>query len=141
MNTGRARKLLKNVTNTVTGRLSLSLFLEELEKLEKELDEQFLQGLQRLEELEELEELERLGEVMLERLELELELEDDRALLLPPLLLAKAFRLIFYHWPLLPAVKFTVNSPPIKKAIAAQHKSWFFSIIESVKNTMLNQDY
>ncbi|NQE38222.1 hypothetical protein [Microcoleus asticus] len=27
---------------------------------------------------------------MLERLELELELEDDRALLLPPLLLAKA---------------------------------------------------
>ncbi|MEG4207623.1 hypothetical protein QUA20_27335 [Microcoleus sp. Pol7_A1] len=79
-------------------------------------DELFLQGLQRLEELE------RLGEVTLERLELELE-EDDRALLLPPLLLAKAFRLIFYHLPLLPAVKFTVNSPPIKKAIAPQHKS------------------
>ncbi|MEG4587401.1 hypothetical protein QUA54_19625 [Microcoleus sp. MOSTC5] len=109
---------MKNVTNTVTGRLSLSLFLEELEKLEKMPDDLFLQGLQRLEELE------RLGEVMLERLELELELEeDDRALLLPPLLLAKAFRFIFYHLPLLLAVIFTVNSPPIKKAIAPQHKS------------------
>ena len=63
MNTGRSRKLLKNVTNTVTGRLSLSLFLEELEKLEKMPDDLFLQELQRLEELE------RLGEVTLERLE------------------------------------------------------------------------
>ncbi|MEG3990146.1 hypothetical protein QUA13_23830 [Microcoleus sp. S28C3] len=41
--------MLNNVTNTVTGRLSLSLFLEELEELEKELDELFLQELQRLE--------------------------------------------------------------------------------------------
>ncbi len=81
----------------------------------------FIEGLERLEELEELEELEGLGEVMLERLELEL--EDDRAPVLTPLILAKASRLIFYHLPLLPAVKVTVNSPPIKKAIAVQHKS------------------
>ncbi|NQE38221.1 hypothetical protein E5S67_06006 [Microcoleus sp. IPMA8] len=49
MNTGRSRKLLKKVTNTVTGRLSLSLFLEELKEREKMPDELFLEGLQRLE--------------------------------------------------------------------------------------------
>ncbi|MEG4964165.1 MULTISPECIES: hypothetical protein [unclassified Microcoleus] len=58
---------------------------------------------------------------MLERQELELE-EDDRAPVLTPLILAKASLLIFYHLPLLPAVKFTVNLP-IKKAIAVKHKS------------------
>lgn len=100
-------------------------------KLEEGPDELFLEGLEELEEvpdellLEELEEeLERLGEVLLERLELELELEeDDRPPLLPPLLLAQASRLIFNHLPPLPGVKFTVNSPPIKKASAVKHTS------------------
>jgi hypothetical protein len=94
------------------------LFFEELEGLEEVPDELLL------EELEELEELERLGEVLLERLELELELEeDDRPPLLPPLLRAKASRLICNHLPPLPGVKLTVTSAASKKAIAVQHKS------------------
>ena len=87
-----------------------------LEKLEEVPDELLLE--------EELEELERLGEVLLERLELELELEeDDRPPLLAPLLRAKASRLICNHLPPLPGVKFTVTSVARKKAIAVQHKS------------------
>ncbi len=88
------------------------LFLEELEEVP---DELFREG---------LEELEWLGEVLLERRELELELEleleeDDR----PPLLLAKASRLICNHLPSLTGVKVTVTSPAIKKTSAVQHKS------------------
>jgi hypothetical protein len=113
----------------VLGRLGL--------ELEEVPDELFL------EELEELEELERLGEVLVERVELELELEeDDRPLLpplLPPLLLAKASRLICNHLPLT-GVKVTVTSPAIKKTSAVQHKSWFFNISFSAKNRMLNRD-
>jgi hypothetical protein len=88
-------------------------------------DELFLEELEELEEVEELEELERLGEVLVERLELELELEeeDDRPPLLPPLLLAKASRLICNHLPPLTGVKVTVTSPAIKKTSAVQHKS------------------
>ena len=94
-------------------------------ELEEVPDEMFLEE---VEELEELEELERLGEVLVERLELELELEeDDRPLLvpplLPPLLLAKASRLICNHLPPLAEVKVTVTSPAIKKMSAVQHKS------------------
>lgn len=86
-------------------------------ELEEGPDELVLEG------LEELEELEELREVLLDRLELELELEeDDRPPLLPPLLRAKASRLICNHLPL-PGVKFTVTSATSKKAIAVQHKS------------------
>jgi len=93
------------------------LFLVELEELEEVPDELFREG---------LEELEWLGEVLLERLELELELEleeDDRPPLLPPLLRAKASRLICNHLPPLTGVKVTVTSPAIKKTRAVQHKS------------------
>ena len=57
-------------------------------ELEEVPDELFLEGLEEVPDellLEELEELEWLGEVLLERLELELE-EDDCPPLLPPLL-------------------------------------------------------
>jgi hypothetical protein len=92
------------------------LFLEGLEGLEEVPDELFLEGLEELEEVPD--------EVLLERLELELELEeDDRPPLLPPLLRAKASRLICNHLPPLTAVKVTVTSPAIKKTSAVQHKS------------------
>lgn len=116
------------------------LFLEELEELEEVPDELFREG---------LEELELLGEVLLKRLELELEIEleleleleeDDRPPLLPPLLLAKASRLICNHLPPLTGVKVTVTSPASKKTIAVQHKSGFFNISFSAKNRMLNPD-
>jgi len=115
-------RTLPPVFPLVLGRLGM--------ELEEVPDELFLEGLEGLEEvpdellLEELEELERLGEVLLEGLELELELEeDDRPPLLPPLLRAKASRLICNHLPPLPGVKLTVTSAASKKAIAVQHKS------------------
>jgi hypothetical protein len=133
-------RTLPPVFPLLLGRLGLELeevpdelFLEELEELEEVPDELFLEG---------LEELEGLGEVLLERLELELELEleeDDRPLL-PPLLLAKASRLICNHLPPLTGVKVTVTSPAIKKTSAVQHKSGFFNISFSAKNRMLNPD-